>query len=157
MHAELWDNCPVASLLPPSLPPGGRALTASPCPQALFVFCCLSTGCYFCCCLCCCCNCCCGKLRPTPTGEGADPDYVSPDELEEEIRNDPDDGESSWVPPRSSWVAGGGSRGLLVVSLFLCRRGHSDRSAADQRQRENSAHYGWTPQIRRHLHIERGS
>lgn len=29
------------------------------------------------------------------TGEGAEPDYVSPDDLEEEIRNDGENGESS--------------------------------------------------------------
>ncbi|XP_046859702.1 dnaJ homolog subfamily C member 5-like isoform X2 [Xenia sp. Carnegie-2017] len=32
--------------------------------KALFIFCGLITGCYFCCCLCCCCGCCCGKCRP---------------------------------------------------------------------------------------------
>lgn len=32
--------------------------------KALFVFCGLITGCYFCCCLCCCCGCCCGKCKP---------------------------------------------------------------------------------------------
>lgn len=61
--------------------------------QGLFAVCGVLTGCYCCCCLCCCCNCCCGKLKPTPTGEGAEPDYVSPDDLEEELRNDPDNGE----------------------------------------------------------------
>lgn len=30
-----------------------------------------------------------------PTGEGAEPDYVSPDDLEEEMRNDPDAGEAT--------------------------------------------------------------
>jgi len=32
--------------------------------KALFVGCCLLTGCYFCCCACFCCCCCCGKLKP---------------------------------------------------------------------------------------------
>lgn len=63
------------------------------CVQGLFAVCGVLTGCYCCCCLCCCCNCCCGKLRPPAAGEGAEPGYVSPDDLEEEIRNDPDDGE----------------------------------------------------------------
>lgn len=58
--------------------------------KGLFLVCGILTGCYCCCCLCCCCNCCCGKLKPMPTGEGAEPDYVSPDDLEEEMRNDPD-------------------------------------------------------------------
>ncbi|XP_004078813.1 dnaJ homolog subfamily C member 5 [Oryzias latipes] len=57
--------------------------------KGLFLLCGILTGCYCGCCLCCCCNCCCGKLRPPPAGEGAGPDYVSPDDLEEEIRNDP--------------------------------------------------------------------
>ncbi|XP_033838744.1 dnaJ homolog subfamily C member 5-like [Periophthalmus magnuspinnatus] len=56
--------------------------------KGLFALCGLLTGCYCCCCLCCCCNCCCGRLRPT--GEGAEPEYVSPDDLEAELRNDPD-------------------------------------------------------------------
>ncbi|KAF7652514.1 hypothetical protein LDENG_00095740 [Lucifuga dentata] len=42
--------------------------------------------------------CCCGKLKPTATGEGAEPDsYISPDDLEEEIRNDADDGDTPVV------------------------------------------------------------
>nr|XP_023856674.1 dnaJ homolog subfamily C member 5B-like [Salvelinus alpinus] len=46
------------------------------------------TGCYFCCCLCCCFNCCCGKCKPKTPGE-EDPDtYVSPEDLEEQIRTD---------------------------------------------------------------------
>ncbi|PWA32062.1 hypothetical protein CCH79_00020407 [Gambusia affinis] len=57
---------------------------------ALFLLCGVLTGCYCGCCLCCCCNCCCGKLKPTAAGEGAEPEYVSPDDLEEEIRNNPD-------------------------------------------------------------------
>ncbi|XP_071368966.1 dnaJ homolog subfamily C member 5-like [Centroberyx affinis] len=67
--------------------------------KGLFAVCGVLTGCYCCCCLCCCCNCCCGKLRPTPTGEGAEPDsYVSPDDLEEELRNDADnDGDAPVV------------------------------------------------------------
>ncbi|XP_008302100.1 E3 ubiquitin-protein ligase TRIM63-like [Stegastes partitus] len=58
--------------------------------KGLFAVCGILTGFYCCCCLCCCCNCCCGKLKPQPTGEGAEPEYVSPDDLEEELRNDPD-------------------------------------------------------------------
>ncbi|KAM6948446.1 dnaJ homolog subfamily C member 5B [Aplochiton taeniatus] len=57
--------------------------------KGLFALCGVLTGCYFCCCLCCCCNCCCGKLKPTPPREGAD-SFVSPEDLEEEIRNDTD-------------------------------------------------------------------
>ncbi|KAM4556311.1 dnaJ homolog subfamily C member 5-like [Fundulus diaphanus] len=58
--------------------------------KGLFLLCGILTGCYCGCCLCCCCNCCCGKLKPTATGEGAEPEYVSPDDLEEEIRHSPD-------------------------------------------------------------------
>ena len=42
------------------------------CFQALFVFCGVVTGCYFCCCCCCCCNFCCGKWKPQPNDEEAD-------------------------------------------------------------------------------------
>ncbi|XP_069382422.1 dnaJ (Hsp40) homolog, subfamily C, member 5aa isoform X1 [Paralichthys olivaceus] len=56
--------------------------------KALFVFCGLATGCYFCCCLCCCCNCCCGKCKPRPR-EGQDQDfYVSPEDLEAQLQSD---------------------------------------------------------------------
>ncbi|KAJ8010710.1 hypothetical protein DPEC_G00077940 [Dallia pectoralis] len=56
--------------------------------KGLFAVCGLLTGCYFCCCLCCCFNCCCGRCKPTgPPGQ--DPDsYVSPEDLEEQIRTD---------------------------------------------------------------------
>merc|ERR1712142_930856 len=37
--------------------------------KALFGFCCLVTGCYFCCCCLCCCFCCCGKCKPKKDGE----------------------------------------------------------------------------------------
>lgn len=76
--------------------------------QGLFGVCGLLTGCYCCCCLCCCCNCCCGKLKPTPTDEGAESDYVSPDDLEEEIRNNPDNSETT-----------GGSADRLQKSLLI--------------------------------------
>ncbi|XP_028659412.1 dnaJ homolog subfamily C member 5 [Erpetoichthys calabaricus] len=56
--------------------------------KSLFAICGLLTGCYFCCCLCCCCNCCCGKCKPKAAG-GEDYDcYVSPEDLEEQIRTD---------------------------------------------------------------------
>lgn len=56
--------------------------------QALFVFCGLATGCYFCCCLCCCCNCCCGKCKPRPP-EGQEQEfYVSPEDLEAQLQSD---------------------------------------------------------------------
>ncbi|XP_067109714.1 dnaJ homolog subfamily C member 5-like [Osmerus mordax] len=64
--------------------------------KSLFALCGVITGFYCCCCLCCCCNCCCGRLKPTPPGEGAD-SYVSPEDLEEEIRNDMDDGDTPVV------------------------------------------------------------
>lgn len=40
-----------------------------PCCKALFVFCCLITGCFFCLCCCCCCNFCCGKCAPKEDDE----------------------------------------------------------------------------------------
>ncbi|MEQ2200324.1 hypothetical protein XENOCAPTIV_027604 [Xenoophorus captivus] len=56
--------------------------------KALFVFCGLATGCYFCCCLCCCCNCCCGRCKPRPR-EGQEQDfYVSPEDLEAQLQSD---------------------------------------------------------------------
>jgi len=42
--------------------------------KALFVGCCLLTGCYFCCCACFCCCCCCGKLKPKLDEEEDIPD-----------------------------------------------------------------------------------
>lgn len=56
--------------------------------QALFVFCCLATGCYFCCCLCCCCNCCCGKCKPRPPMDQEPEFYVSPEDLEAQMNAD---------------------------------------------------------------------
>uniref|UniRef100_A0A3Q3C144 DnaJ homolog subfamily C member 5 n=1 Tax=Haplochromis burtoni TaxID=8153 RepID=A0A3Q3C144_HAPBU len=53
--------------------------------KALFVFCCLATGCYFCCCLCCCCNCCCGKFKPHPPMDQDPEFYVSPEDLEAQM------------------------------------------------------------------------
>uniref|UniRef100_A0A674N7U7 DnaJ heat shock protein family (Hsp40) member C5 n=1 Tax=Takifugu rubripes TaxID=31033 RepID=A0A674N7U7_TAKRU len=53
--------------------------------KALFVFCCLATGCYFCCCLCCCCNCCCGKCKPRPPMDQEPEFYVSPEDLEAQM------------------------------------------------------------------------
>ncbi|KAI5255525.1 Dnaj-like Subfamily C Member 5B [Manis pentadactyla] len=47
----------------------------------------LLTGCYFCCCLCCCCNCCCGRCRPQSSVPEED-FYVSPEDLEEQIKTD---------------------------------------------------------------------
>ncbi|XP_032897292.1 dnaJ homolog subfamily C member 5 isoform X2 [Amblyraja radiata] len=56
--------------------------------KALFVFCGVITGCYFCCCLCCCCNCCCGKCKPKPP-EGEEQEYyVSPEDLEAQLQSD---------------------------------------------------------------------
>ncbi|XP_007665208.1 dnaJ homolog subfamily C member 5B [Ornithorhynchus anatinus] len=56
--------------------------------KGLFALCGLLTGCYFCCCLCCCCNGCCGRCRPRPSGEKEDDYYVSPEDLEEQIKTD---------------------------------------------------------------------
>ncbi|XP_007894937.1 dnaJ homolog subfamily C member 5 [Callorhinchus milii] len=55
--------------------------------MSLFLFCGLITGCYLCCCMCCCCNCCFGKCKPKPRGEAYEY-YVSPEDLEEQIRTD---------------------------------------------------------------------
>ncbi|XP_075830754.1 dnaJ homolog subfamily C member 5B [Microtus pennsylvanicus] len=55
--------------------------------KTLFIIIGLLTGCYFCCCLCCCCNCCCGHCRPKSSAPEED-FYVSPEDLEEQIRTD---------------------------------------------------------------------
>ncbi|XP_044905723.1 dnaJ homolog subfamily C member 5B isoform X1 [Felis catus] len=55
--------------------------------KTLFVIIGLFTGCYFCCCLCCCCNCCCGRCRPKSSVPEED-FYVSPEDLEEQIKTD---------------------------------------------------------------------
>lgn len=56
--------------------------------QGLFAVCGLLTGCYLCCCLCCCFNCCCGKCKPKAP-EGEEYEFcVSPEDLEEQIKND---------------------------------------------------------------------
>ncbi|NXI58544.1 DNJC5 protein, partial [Chloroceryle aenea] len=66
--------------------------------KVLFAVCGLLTGCYLCCCLCCCFNCCCGKCKPkAPEGEGQE-FCVSPEDLEEQIKNDMErDGETPIV------------------------------------------------------------
>lgn len=56
--------------------------------KALFIFCGLATGCYFCCCLCCCCNCCCGKCKPRPPDRPDQEFYVSPEDLEAQLQSD---------------------------------------------------------------------
>ncbi|KAM8967441.1 dnaJ homolog subfamily C member 5B [Pelodytes ibericus] len=56
--------------------------------KGLFAICGLLTGCYFCCCLCCCCNCCFGKCKPKPPGGEDYECYVSPEDLEEQIKTD---------------------------------------------------------------------
>ncbi|NWR32291.1 DNJC5 protein, partial [Tachuris rubrigastra] len=66
--------------------------------KGLFAVCGLLTGCYLCCCLCCCFNCCCGKCKPkAPEGEQQE-FCVSPEDLEEQIKNDMErDGETPIV------------------------------------------------------------
>ncbi|KAM4684727.1 dnaJ homolog subfamily C member 5B [Amazona ochrocephala] len=63
--------------------------------KGLFAVCGLLTGCYLCCCLCCCFNCCCGKCKPKAP-EGEEQEFcVSPEDLEEQIKNDMErDGET---------------------------------------------------------------
>ncbi|KAM4026956.1 dnaJ homolog subfamily C member 5B [Anomaloglossus baeobatrachus] len=56
--------------------------------KSLFAICGLLTGCYFCCCLCCCCNCCCGKCKPKSASGEEYEYYVSPEDLEEQIKTD---------------------------------------------------------------------
>uniref|UniRef100_A0A8C6DUT5 DnaJ homolog subfamily C member 5B n=1 Tax=Moschus moschiferus TaxID=68415 RepID=A0A8C6DUT5_MOSMO len=55
--------------------------------KTLFVIIGLLTGCYFCCCLCCCCNCCCGRCWAKSSMPEED-FYVSPEDLEEQIKTD---------------------------------------------------------------------
>ncbi|XP_010707322.1 dnaJ homolog subfamily C member 5B [Meleagris gallopavo] len=66
--------------------------------KGLFAVCGLLTGCYLCCCLCCCFNCCCGKCKPKAP-EGEEQEFcVSPEDLEEQIKNDMErDGETPIV------------------------------------------------------------
>ncbi|NXD81737.1 DNJC5 protein, partial [Halcyon senegalensis] len=66
--------------------------------KVLFAACGLLTGCYLCCCLCCCFNCCCGKCKPKAP-EGEEQEFcVSPEDLEEQIKNDMErDGETPIV------------------------------------------------------------
>ncbi|XP_053343786.1 dnaJ homolog subfamily C member 5 isoform X2 [Clarias gariepinus] len=66
--------------------------------KGLFAICGLLTGCYFCCCLCCCFNCCCGKCKPRTPGEEDPESYVSPEDLEEQIRTDSERGEYGDTP-----------------------------------------------------------
>ncbi|XP_014775633.1 dnaJ homolog subfamily C member 5 isoform X1 [Octopus bimaculoides] len=47
--------------------------------KALFCFCGLITGCYFCLCCCCCCNFCCGKFRPQMDQEDMDYSFLHKD------------------------------------------------------------------------------
>ncbi|KFQ70755.1 Cysteine string protein, partial [Phaethon lepturus] len=63
--------------------------------KGLFAVCGLLTCCYLCCCLCCCFNCCCGKCKPKAP-EGEEHEFcVSPEDLEEQIKNDMErDGET---------------------------------------------------------------
>ena len=56
--------------------------------QALFIFCGLITGCYFCCCLCCCCGCCCGKCKP-PAPEEDFTDFPEGEDDEDTITTQP--------------------------------------------------------------------
>ncbi|TRZ19377.1 hypothetical protein HGM15179_007705 [Zosterops borbonicus] len=63
--------------------------------KGLFAVCGLLTGCYLCCCLCCCFNCCCGKCKPKASGGEQQEFCVSPEDLEEQIKNDMErDGET---------------------------------------------------------------
>lgn len=56
--------------------------------KALFLFCGIVTGCYFCCCCCCCFNFCCGKCKPRPPDETGDYHNLNPKQ-EEPITNQP--------------------------------------------------------------------
>ncbi|KFP12056.1 Cysteine string protein, partial [Egretta garzetta] len=66
--------------------------------KGLFAVCGLLPGCSLCCCLCCCFNCCCGKCKPKAP-EGEEQEFcVSPEDLEEQIKNDMErDGETPIV------------------------------------------------------------
>uniref|UniRef100_A0A8D2MNF2 DnaJ homolog subfamily C member 5B n=1 Tax=Zonotrichia albicollis TaxID=44394 RepID=A0A8D2MNF2_ZONAL len=68
--------------------------------KGLFAVCGLLTGCYLCCCLCCCFNCCCGKCKPkAPDGQQQE-FCVSPEDLEEQIKNDMERGGHLYFPRR---------------------------------------------------------
>uniref|UniRef100_A0A673JCB1 DnaJ homolog subfamily C member 5B n=1 Tax=Sinocyclocheilus rhinocerous TaxID=307959 RepID=A0A673JCB1_9TELE len=73
--------------------------------KGLFAICGLLTGCYFCCCLCCCFNCCCGKCKPHTPGEEDPEFYVSPEDLEEQIRTDNEREHTSvTLQPEKKWM-----------------------------------------------------
>ncbi|KAG0718236.1 DnaJ subfamily C member 5 [Chionoecetes opilio] len=57
--------------------------------KALFLFCGLVTGCYFCCCCCCCFNFCCGKCKPRPPDETGDYHNLNPQQAEGPITSQP--------------------------------------------------------------------
>jgi len=54
-------------------------VVTSPTCKALFLICCIATGCYCCCCCCCCCNFCFGKYKPVPPSEGGDYHHLNRD------------------------------------------------------------------------------
>uniref|UniRef100_A0A4W5MMW1 DnaJ homolog subfamily C member 5B n=1 Tax=Hucho hucho TaxID=62062 RepID=A0A4W5MMW1_9TELE len=72
--------------------------------KGLFAVCGVLTGCYFCCCLCCCFNCCCGKCKPKTPGEEDSDTYVSPEDLEEQIRTDMETGEQTTSLISSAYI-----------------------------------------------------
>ncbi|XP_045136357.1 dnaJ homolog subfamily C member 5-like isoform X15 [Portunus trituberculatus] len=57
--------------------------------KALFLFCGIITGCYFCCCCCCCFNFCCGKCKPRPPDETGDYHNLNREQAEGPITNQP--------------------------------------------------------------------
>ncbi|CAO1403120.1 unnamed protein product [Diamesa serratosioi] len=56
-------------------------VVTSPACKALFLICCIASGCYCCCCCCCCCNFCFGKYKPIPPegGEGGNYHHLNED------------------------------------------------------------------------------
>lgn len=85
--------------------------------QGLFAVCGLLTGCYLCCCLCCCFNCCCGKCKPkAPEGEEQE-FFVSPEDLEEQIKNDMERG--VWLTVQQSCSEPVGQMFCLWCSCWL--------------------------------------
>jgi len=57
-------------------------VVTSPACKAMFLVCCIATGCYCCCCCCCCCNFCFGKYKPQQ------PDHPNASDYENLKRDD---------------------------------------------------------------------
>lgn len=99
----------------------------------------LLTGCYLCGCLCCCFNCCCGKCKPkAPEGDEQEV-CLSPEDLEEQIRNDMERG--------AYWR---GSLFKKSLEFLWARRSAQGAEAASRHQRRRPNSLQLTPEPHGH-------